>query len=113
MAKFLIDANLPFNVREWSGEEYLHVRNLDERLSDSQIWEYARKNFLSIVTQDSDFSHRMIISEPPPKVIHIRLGNMRLKDFKNFVELNWPEILRLNQDHKLVNVYLDKKLAIA
>lgn len=113
MAKFLIDANLPFNVEVWSGEDYLHVRDLNAEWSASQIWEFAKEKGFSIITQDADFSHKIIASEPPPKVIHLRMGNMKLKDLKAFLHLNWNEILFLNRDHKLVNVYLDKKLAIA
>lgn len=72
------------------------------------FWNYARKNAYTIVTKDADFSHRIIVSKPPPKIIHLRIGNLKLRDFKTFIEENWRDIQSASKDHKLVNVYLDR-----
>ena len=72
MVKFLIDVNLPKKFTFWSGENFLHVYDLNDEWSDSKIWEYARLRNLSIITKDADFSDRIIISSPPPKVIHFK-----------------------------------------
>ncbi|MEZ4821876.1 MAG: DUF5615 family PIN-like protein [Ignavibacteria bacterium] len=37
------------------------------------MWEYAKENNLTIISKDADFSSRILIKSPPPKVIHIRL----------------------------------------
>ena len=56
MKRFLIDANLPSGISAWQGEKYWHVVDIDDEWTDSQIWDYARKNNHTIVTKDSDFS---------------------------------------------------------
>ncbi|MEO8074626.1 MAG: DUF5615 family PIN-like protein [Acidobacteriota bacterium] len=45
------------------------------------LWNYAKENNLTIITKDADFSNRIIFQEPPPKVIHIRFGNMKMREF--------------------------------
>jgi predicted nuclease of predicted toxin-antitoxin system len=112
MVRFLIDANLPINCPPWSGYEFNHVVYLNPKLSDSEIWEYALENKLTIISKDADFSNRVLFSEPPPKVIHIKCGNMRLYQFNRFMESNWSQILELIASHKLVNVYINKLEAI-
>lgn len=108
MKRFLIDVNLPFRVPVWQGEEFLFVADIDEEWSDSEIWNYARTNDCTIVTKDADFSNRIILSQPPPRIIHLRIGNMRLRNFINFIEDNWQSINAASADHKLVNVYADR-----
>lgn len=78
MNRYLIDANLPRRIAQWQGERFLHVVELGDEWTDTQIWEFARQNDHAIVTKDADFSHRIIVSIAPPKVIHLRVGNMRL-----------------------------------
>ena len=42
---------------------------------DAAIWDYATVNGLAIVSKDSDFIERAIMSKSPCKVVHVRLGN--------------------------------------
>jgi len=44
---------------------------------DEQVWRYALANGFSIVTKDSDFSERSVLSGCPPKVIWLRIGNCK------------------------------------
>jgi predicted nuclease of predicted toxin-antitoxin system len=107
MKGFLFDENLPINIQfspTWPVE---HVTDLGDSLSDTEIWEYAKTNDLVIVTKDADFSDRIITSSPPPRVIHLRFGNMRKRDFHAFLSRVWPKIETLIETHKLVNVYLN------
>lgn len=111
--RFLIDANLPTGVPTWQKESFLFVAQIDVEWSDSEIWNYARKNAYTIVTKDADFSNRIIIAKPPPRVIHFRIGNMRLRDLIDFIDENWSSIERASKAHKLVNVYIDRIESIA
>jgi predicted nuclease of predicted toxin-antitoxin system len=43
-------------------------------------------NAYTIVTKDADFYDRIILSEPPPRVIYLQIGNMRIREL--FVFLN-------------------------
>ena len=106
--KYLIDANLPYYFSIWNNSDYIHMKDINDEWTDEQIWEYAKENELTVVTKDSDFSDKMILSEPPPKVIHIRVGNMRLKKFHEFLSLIWVNACELSQGYKLVSVYTDR-----
>ncbi len=106
--RFLIDANLPTGVPTWQKESFWFVTDIDEEWSDSEIWNYARKNAYTIVTKDADFSNRIIVAEPPPRVIHLRIGNMKLRELIAFIDEKWFAIERTSKTHKLVNVYLDR-----
>lgn len=112
MPRFLIDVNLPYYFSLWKGEEYIHQRDIDDEWTDDEIWDYALKHDLIIVSKDADFSHRIISHEPPPKVIHIRFGNLRMKEFYQLMASLWPDAEILIRDHKLVNIYADRIEAI-
>ena len=108
MKKFLIDANLPYYFNIWHSDEYIHQFDINSSAKDEEIWQYSKNNNLTIITKDSDFSHKIIFSEPPPKVIHIRIGNLKIKELNNFLSKIWNEVLELNKKYKLVNVFLDR-----
>ena len=106
MAKYLIDVNLPSRFSVWAGEEYEHVVQINDELKDSEIWEYAKKNDLTIITKDADFSSLVLLNDPPPKVIHIKLGNMKMKVFHKIITNMWDDVLLMSQDFKLLRVYV-------
>lgn len=108
MTRFLIDENLPVKVNVWRGSEYEFVTSAFQSESDDMIWDHAKANDLTIVTKDSDFSYRILASAPPPKVIHLRLGNVRLREFADIMEKRWRSIILLSNTHKLVNVLPDR-----
>ena len=108
MSEFLIDVNLPYRFKLWSDQRFEHVKEINDEWSDSQIWQYAKEKDLTIITKDVDFSNRIITSEPPPKVIHLKIGNMKLKEFWHFIAINWEAIERISGNHKLVDVYHDR-----
>lgn len=107
MKKFLIDVNLPYYFSLWRGEEFIHQKDINDEWTDKQIWDYARENNLTIITKDSDFSHRIINSDPPPKIIHIKFGNLKMNEFFETLNKCWKEVLQLNESCKLINVFID------
>jgi predicted nuclease of predicted toxin-antitoxin system len=112
MARYLIDLNLPYRFSLWVGADFIHVRDLGETWSDSRIWSYAKANELVIVSKDVDFSDRALMSSPPPRVVHVRYGNMKMSDFHGLIRRHWPEIAALCTDHRLVTVFEDRIEAI-
>jgi predicted nuclease of predicted toxin-antitoxin system len=92
----------------WNTHEYIHQIDIDAGMKDKHVWSYAKKHDLTIIIKDSDFSNRIMFKEPPPKVIHIRFGNMSMKEFHKTMKEVWSGVLEMNQDYKLVNVYKDK-----
>ncbi len=49
-----------------------------------------------------------MIDFSPPKVVHPRFGNIRKREFHQFLAPIWPEVEALVIEDKLVNVYLDR-----
>jgi predicted nuclease of predicted toxin-antitoxin system len=112
MKKYLIDANLPRKIKIWQTGDFQFVSEINDEWTDGEIWDYAKQNNLTIVTKDSDFSHRIIVSSPPPKIIHIKIGNMKLPDFESAIEKVWETTEKLSESHKLVNVFIDRIEAV-
>lgn len=112
MPKYLVDVNLPYRFSLWKDDDYLHQTDIDDEWTDSQIWDYAKDNNLTIITKDADFSNRIIFHQPPPKVIHIRFGNMKMREFFLTITKIWNDVINLSEDHKLVNVFRDRIEAI-
>lgn len=77
--KLLLDENLPDALCEHLSDLFevlVHVRAVGlEGKSDGEIWSYALMGDLTIVSKDSDFVDRALISNPSAKVIWIKLGN--------------------------------------
>jgi predicted nuclease of predicted toxin-antitoxin system len=102
---YLIDANLPNYFDLWNNPRFVHVNDLDDTWTDEEIWEYAKENDLIIISKDTDFSNKIIIKNPPPKVIHIKVGNLKIKDFHSFLLATWPTIEKKIKIFKLIRVY--------
>jgi predicted nuclease of predicted toxin-antitoxin system len=107
LARFLIDANLPNRFVLWRGPDFELVANHDDAWTDTMVWEFARANCLTIVTKDADFTDRIMSSDPPPRVIHLRVGNMRLAELREFLIRIWPQLDQLSDTHKLLIVHRD------
>jgi len=45
-----------------------------------------------------------MVSDPPPRVIHFRTGNMRLAQFREFLMTHWKNIAPLSEKARLVIV---------
>lgn len=108
MPRYLVDANLPYRFSIWHGELYTHQFDLGDNWKDREIWEYAKVNDMTIITKDADFYHKIILTKPPPRVIHIRLGNMTTKALYNTLLRIWPEVTAISKKAKLVIVYEER-----
>jgi len=112
MPRFLIDVNLPYRFSLWAGDDCVHMRDIGETWTDTWIWQYARERDMVIVSKDTDFSDRAMISGPPPRVVHLRLGNMRMRDFHALISRLWPSIVALSVANRLIRVYQDRIEAV-
>ena len=82
--KLLIDENLSPKLVRYLADTFpdsLHVRDvqLDAR-QDEAIWQWARANDYTILTQDDDFFLLAQLRGQPPKVVCLRFGNQRVRD---------------------------------
>jgi len=108
MKGFLFDENLPQRLQFSPSLPVILIGEVGSSPTDSEVWEFARKRELVIVSKDADFSDRIIIRPPPPWVVHLRFGNFRKKDFHALLSRVWPRVETLLKSHKLVNVYSDR-----
>jgi predicted nuclease of predicted toxin-antitoxin system len=111
-AKYLIDANLPFRVPVWELENFVFVLKINPSWNDEAIWRYAKENNRIIVTEDKDFILKQAIAGAPPKLVHVKFGNMKLTDFIDRISVVWEEVNKLIQTHTIVNIYFTKIEAI-
>ena len=66
-----------------------HVRGLGlYEADDNTIWDYAKKNSYTIVTQDADFFDLACLKGSPPKIIWIRRGNVSNKNMEEIIRNN-------------------------
>jgi predicted nuclease of predicted toxin-antitoxin system len=77
--KLLFDQNLSFKLCGrladlFPDSNQVRLAGL-EKADDRAIWEFARANGLTVVSQDSDFADMAALFGPPPKVIWLRCGN--------------------------------------
>ncbi len=108
MARYRIDVNLPRYVSIWANDDCRFVVDIDAKWTDTQIWRHAAEFALTIVTKDADFSDRVLITDEGPRVIHLRVGNLRMRDFHALLSGRWIEICQLSENHRLVQVYQDR-----
>ena len=77
--KLLFDQNISFRILENISHLFLDAKQVRvlglENASDTEIWEYAKKNNYCIVTFDSDFFDIASLKGHPPKIIWLRIGN--------------------------------------
>lgn len=108
MTGFLLDGNLPARLQFSPGLPVVALAAIGQNPTDSQIWDFAKKHDLVIVSKDADFSDRIITNSPPPRVVHLRFGNLRRHEFHALLARIWPQVESLLKTHKLVNVYADR-----
>lgn len=77
--KLLFDANVSHRLVAALATEFpgsVHVRDVGLRgAEDVQIWDYARREGLAIVSKDTDFRERSYVEGAPPKVVWLDAGN--------------------------------------
>ena len=106
MVEYLIDENLPDGrIPVWQATNFLHQRAIEPGRPDFGIWRYAQEHGLTIITKDLDFAKLAATQTPPPRVIVLRLGGMKLQEMRDFLTENWSAVAALSHDNKLVNVF--------
>lgn len=94
--KLLFDQNISFRILKKLSvtfPESSHVKT--EGLinaSDLDIWEFAKNNKFTIVSQDSDFNDINLIKGFPPKIIWIKTGNLNTEEISDLLLKHHMEI---------------------
>lgn len=108
MAKYIVDTNLPYYFSLWRTDDYVFQRDFDPSAPDSAVWQYAKANGLTIITKDRDYSDRILLTSPPPRIIPLKIGNLKMRTFHQFITAQWDKILDLSAAYKLVFVFPDR-----
>jgi len=103
--RFLLDENLPYQLAQALGIDSLHATRISRQPTDTELWHYAKENGLILLTKDTDFFDRLLLSGPPPKVIWVRIGNLRKQELIETLSQRWSDITRLIALHDLVQVH--------
>lgn len=87
--KLLFDQNLPPRLVKTLEDIFpnsLHVREIGfVEATDTEIWNYAKDNDLTIVSKDTDFQQRSLLLGHPPKVVWLRVGNCPVKTVEDLL----------------------------
>jgi predicted nuclease of predicted toxin-antitoxin system len=110
--RLLIDENLPAGLAEAVGGLTLHATDVGPRLTDEELWEWAKREGCVIVTKDADFFDKLALCGAPPKVVWIRTGNMCRIDLVAFLAQRWARIQTLLDQAELVEVHKDRLEAL-
>lgn len=90
---FLVDVNLPKRFSFFNAGKFSHVADLNPRMTDEDIWNYAIQNDKVIITKDVDFYDKYMSSDKFPKIIYLKLGNLKLSEMHLYFESNWEFII--------------------
>lgn len=74
--------------------------------SDIEIWTYARENYFTIVSKDSDFDNLAVLFGRPPKVLSIRLGNCTTASVEILIRSSIDRILQFEDNENEVVLIL-------
>lgn len=108
----LVDENLPSTIA--TGCCYsIHALDLGSRLTDDELWHKAKENDWTILTKDTDFFDFLVAYGPPPKVIWLRIGNMRRKNLEDLFRSCWSDIAKLLPENDLIEVFPDRIEALS
>jgi len=100
--RLLLDANLSWRmitVLKQHFDDCLHVDfiGLPVPAKDFEIWDFAQKNNLIIVTNDEDFIDLINLKGFPPKVILLKTGNQSRLYITNLLIQRKDEILAFSR----------------
>jgi len=114
---FIIDAHLPRIIVaqiEVLGHEAIHTSDLEmgNKTPDEMINELAVERMATVVTKDADFYNTFILHRKPPKLVMVKVGNMRLKDVSKLFETSLPKIIDALAGYDLIELHRDKIIGI-
>ncbi len=104
--KLLFDQNLSYRLAKnfqipFNNSSHVRFHNLQE-VDDLVIFEFAKKNNFTIVTQDSDLYDLALVKGIPPKIIWVRTGNSSTAHIEKLLRENIMVIERfISVDNKI------------
>ncbi|MDZ4845756.1 MAG: DUF5615 family PIN-like protein [Chitinophagales bacterium] len=110
--KLLVDANLSWRLVkliQLSFPDAIHViqTELPIPAKDIEIWNWAKKNNYSIVTNDEDFFYLLSAKGFPPKIIMIRTGNQTTRFIADVLNCDKEQIETIirSKEYGVLEIY--------
>jgi len=101
--KLLFDQNLSAFLASRLADifpESAHIQDVGlGSADDATVWNYARANSFIIVSKDSDFHERSVVSGAPPKVVWIRRGNCSTDAIEQLLRSHAGDVTNLSTDN--------------
>ena len=96
--KLLLDANLSWRsvaILKEHFDDCFHVDSVGLSFppKDKEVWDYAKKHELLIITNDDDFLNLLTINSFPPKVVLLKTDNQSRKTIEQLIIATKPQIL--------------------
>jgi predicted nuclease of predicted toxin-antitoxin system len=96
--KILIDANISWRLIRHLNSVFPEVQHvnfteLPQPAKDITIWQYALQNNYTILTSDEDFQDFISYKGFPPKVILLRIGNIKTDDLAKIILNHHQDII--------------------
>ena len=103
--KLLYDENLSPKLIHRLADIFPDARHVDRvglgEKHDFEIWEYAKEHGFTIVSKDSDFHEKTVLSGYPPKIVWIRRGNCSVSQIEKILRKHETDIINLHQNNDL------------
>ena len=101
--KLLLDQNISFKLvkkleQYFPGSTHVKFVGLSES-DDLDVWNFAKNNDFTIVTQDVDFAEMSLIKGIPPKIIRLKCGNTTSQNIFEILIMNYPAICSFINSH--------------
>ena len=111
--KFLVDAHLPYGLvpaLRNAGHDARHTRELPQgnATSDATICRVATEEGCVVVSKDRDFYDSLLLRGEPPKLLLIRVGNMRKADLTELFTQRLSQLIVLLEQNDLVELERDE-----
>jgi predicted nuclease of predicted toxin-antitoxin system len=81
--------------------------DINPKMKDEEIWNYAIENDLVILTKDTYFYNRFITSNNSPRIIFFKIGNMTLDELHIFFKSYWNSIVSKLDHNRFIIVSKD------
>ena len=114
--RFIIDAHLPagiVSIFRSLGFEAIHTTDLAEGndTKDAAILVLAADDGV-VVSKDQDFYHSYLLYSRPPKLIFVKIGNLKLRDTVALFQTAAPKLIDLLKQYDVVELHRDKIIVI-
>jgi predicted nuclease of predicted toxin-antitoxin system len=109
--KLLFDENLSSQLVDLLSDLYPDSAHVHQcglgSTDDAAIWRYAKTNGFTIVSKDSDFEERSVLSGAPPKLIWVRVRNCTSAEIESLLRAAFPVVKRFVQEDQETCLILD------